>query len=72
MPSLIVLNAMVTHIHSLSIANVKCTCEVNGANCIDMVVHIGWVRASLAAVLSCKLRPRPYHPDAQPIPARPQ
>ena len=45
------------------------TCEVDGANGVDVVVHIGGVGAALTAVRARKLRPWSSQPDAQPVPA---
>ncbi len=52
-----------------SVVGDKCTCEVDGADGIDMVMHVGGVRPALAAICSCKLRPRAFHSNAQPVPA---
>ena len=47
----------------------KRTGKVDGAERVDVVVHVGGVRAALAAVRARKLRPRSSQPNAQPVPA---
>lgn len=50
-------------------SNRTITCEVDGANGVDVVVHIGGVGAALTAVRARKLRPGSSQPDAQPVAA---
>ena len=49
--------------------SVDCTCEVDGADGVDMIMDVGWVRPALSAVLPGKFRARALHPDAQAISA---
>jgi len=47
----------------------KFTSEVDAADRIDVIMHVGRVAAALAAVAARPLRLRALHPDAQPVPA---
>lgn len=47
------------------------TGKVDGADCVDMVVHVGGVGAAVPSVLARKLGPRPLQPDPQPVPGPP-
>ena len=54
---------------SLRHGSAGCTCEVDSANGIDVIMDIGWVRPALSAVLPGKFRARALHADAQAISA---
>ena len=45
------------------------TCEVDGADGVDMVMDIGRVRPSLSSILPGKLRARPLQAYSQAVPA---
>ena len=45
-----------------------CTCVVDGADGVHVVVHVGGVGAALAAVGARKLGARALQPNAQPVP----
>ena len=47
---------------------IRRTGVVDGADGVDVVVHVGGVAAALAAVRARELGPRALHPDAQPVP----
>lgn len=43
------------------------TCEVHGAQWVDMVVNVGGVRATITTIRTCKLWLRAHQTDSQPI-----
>ena len=54
---------------SFSPGAMSCTCEVDGADGVDVIMDIGWVRPALSTVLPCKFWAGALHPDAQAISA---
>ena len=41
-----------------------CTCEIDGADGVDVIMDVGWVRPALSAVLPGKLWAWALHADA--------